>query len=215
MQKRRAIMLVVLLPAAVPLIVAAPSRTSCANAAPPGALASSSAVVTGEQGQVNTMARWFTGGPAQWPLELSPTPSPTDLLQRRLFFVYPRAETFDVTLSYQLTDMFLLSSGGRWLFAHEQPRLVSKMARFGIDFESPWPFLGRSLQPISTAEFRLREDHKWSTDFSIRAGLRWNRFEKTGRSLSFMLECFQGQSRTNPGYRQKIDYMGLAVHYGF
>jgi hypothetical protein len=207
--------LVALLLTAVPLIVAAPSRTSCADAAPPGTLASSSAVVTGEQGQVSTVARWFTGGPTRWPLELSPTPSPTDLLQHRLFFVYPKAETFDVTLSYQLTDMFLLSSGGRWLFDQEQSRLVSKMARLGIDFESPWPFLGRSLQPVSTAEFRLREDHKWSTDFSIRAGLRWNRFEKTDRSLSLMLECFQGESRTNQGYRQKIDYVGFAVHYGF
>jgi hypothetical protein len=215
MQNRRATLLVVLLPTTVLLIVAAPSRTSGANAAAPTAFASSSTIVAGEQGQVSAKAQWFTGGLAQWPLDWSPTAVPAELVQARLFRVYPRAETFDVTLSYQLMDMFLLTSGGRWLFDHEQSRVVSKMARFGIDFESPWPFLGRSLQPISTAEFRIGEDYKWSTDLSIRAGLRWNGFEDTDRSLSLMLECFQGESRTKQGYRQKMDYIGLAVHYGF
>jgi hypothetical protein len=33
------------------------------------------------------------------------------------------------------------------------------------------------------------------------------------RSLSFMLEYFTGESRSRQGYQQRIDYLGLGLHY--
>ena len=215
MLKQRPIMVVALLSIAVVLVISVPSFTPCADAVQPSSVASYTTTVTGDQGQVRTQARWFTDPSSSWPLELASATSTLDLLHQQIFRVYPSVESFDVLLSYRLTDMFLLTSSGRLLFNQHQFRLTSKVARFGVDFESPWPFLDRSLQPISTAELLLRGDHTWSTDFSIRAGLRWDRSREMPNSLSLMLECFQGESRSKQGYQQKIDYIGLAFHYGF
>ena len=89
-------------------------------------------------------------------------------------------------------------------------------AKFGLDFASPWLFGDRTLQPIGAAEFKSHKDYDWSTDFSLRAGLRWNGTRAPDRSLSLMLECFLGNSRsTNPVSQQKIDYLGLGLHYAW
>jgi hypothetical protein len=138
--------------------------------------------------QVHTTARWEKGG-SVLPSSSGPPASQylmTDLLSDRLSRLNPRAESMDVTLLYQLTDMVSLYGGGRLLSESDPGSLKSWAAKFGVDFASPWLFLDRTLQPIDAAEFKSHKDYDWSADFSLRAGLRWTDTRAPDRSLSLM-----------------------------
>jgi hypothetical protein len=179
--------------------------------------AATTAVVAREV-QVNTAVRWERDGSLLPGSSASPaSPSPlTAVLSDRLARLHPRAESLDVTLLYRLTDMVSLYGGGWFLSALEPGSLTPRAAKFGLDFASPWLFLDRTIQPIGAAEFQSRKDHDWSTDFSLRAGLRWNEIRAPNRSLSLMLEGFVGNSQsTIPGSGQQIDYLGLGLHYAW
>jgi hypothetical protein len=168
--------------------------------------------------QVNTTARWERGDPLL-PGSSGPPASPssmTDLFYDRLSRLRPHAESLDVTLLYQLTDMVSLYGGGWFLSAAEPGSLKLRTAKFGLDFASPWLFLDRTIQPIGAAEFQSQKDYDWGADFSLRVGLRWNDVRAPDRSLSLMLECFLGNSQSvTPVSQQKIDYLGLGLHYAW
>jgi hypothetical protein len=174
--------------------------------------------VFAREAQVNTTARWESGG-SLLPGSSGPPVPPSamnDLLYDRLSRLRPHAESLDVTLLYRLTDMVSLYGGGRLLSDSEPGSLKPWAAKFGLDFASPWLFVDRTLQPIGAAEFKSHKDYDWSADFSLRAGLRWNDARNPDRSLSLMLECFVGNSQSAiPVSQQKIDYLGLGLHYAW
>ena len=191
----------------------------------PSARAAENAYSTGDttgmlarEVQVNTAVRWERGGSFLSGSSASlASPSPlNEVLYDRLARIHPHAESLDVTLLYQLTDMVSLYGGGWFLSALEPGALKPRAAKFGLDFASPWLFLDHTLQPIGAVEFKSRKDYDWSTDFSLRAGFRWNDTRAPDRSLSLMLEGFVGNSQsTVPGARQQIDYLGLGLHYAW
>jgi hypothetical protein len=169
--------------------------------------------------QVNTTVRWESGG-SLLPGSSSPPAAHSSLnalrYDHRLSRLHPRAESLDITLLYQLTEMFSLYGGGWFLSAAESGSLKPRAMKFGLDFASPWLFLDRTIQPVGAAEFRSHKGYDWSADFSVRAGLRWNDARNPDRSLSLRLEGFVGNSQsTVPGSRQKIDYLGLGLHYAW
>ena len=128
----------------------------------------------------------------------------------------PQVESLDVTLMYQMTEVVSLYGGGWLLSALEPGTLTPRAAKFGLDFASPWLFLDHRLQPIGAAEVQSQKASDWSADFSLRAGLRWNNLRAADRSLSLMLEGFVGNTKsTVPGAQQKMDYLGLGLHYGW
>jgi hypothetical protein len=166
--------------------------------------------------QVNTAVWWKRGGsllPGPGGL-LASSSSTGDLLYDHLSRFRPSTESLDVKLFYQLTDMVSLYGGGWLLSALEPGSLKPRAAKFGVDFASPWLFLDHSIQPVGAAEFQSHKDYDWSADFSLRAGVRWNDSRTPDHSLSLMLEGFVGNSRSAiPGAQQKIDYLGLGLHY--
>ena len=189
-----------------------------ASAADEAAAVVYTTAVFAPQVQVNTTAWWKKDGsllPGARGLLSSPL-AMDDWFYDRLSRLHPHTESFDVTLRYRLTDMVSLYGGGWLLSALDPNSLQPRAAKFGLDFASPWLFLDHSLQPVGASEVRSHKDYDWSTDFSLRAGLRWNNPRTPDRSLSVMLECFVGNTKsTVPGARQNIDYLGLGLHYGW
>ena len=168
--------------------------------------------------EVNTAARWERGGSFVLRASTSPvSPSPVnEVLSDQLAPIHPRAESLDVNLLYRLTDIVSLYGGGWFLSALEPGTLQPQAAKFGLDFASPWLLLEHTIQPIGAVELKSRKDYDWSTDFSLRAGCRWNDTRAPDHSLSLMLEGFVGNSQsTVPGSRQQVDYLGLGLHYAW
>lgn len=136
------------------------------------------------------------------------------LLRNRVNRINLSYESLDLKLSYRIAQMFQLYVGGGWLFDQEPADLDPWMTQFGLDFESPWLFFGHA-QPIGGADFKLHEEHAWSTDFSIRAGVRFSGSRAFYRKVALMLEYFKGHSPNGQFYQRKIEYIGLGLHYYF
>lgn len=105
--------------------------------------------------------------------------------------------------------------GGRFLSDRGSGSLKPWATKFDVDFPSPWLFLIRIIQSISSTEFKLYEDHVWSIDFSVRIGLRWSNARAPNRPLSLKLECFKDEARSNLVYRREIAYVRLGLHYSW
>ena len=136
------------------------------------------------------------------------------LLRNRVNRVNLSYEGLDLKLSYRIADLFRLYGGGSWLFDQEPANLDPWMTQFGLDFESPWLFYDHA-QPIGGVDFKLHEEHAWSTDFSVRAGVRFSGSRTFYRKLALMLEYFKGHSPNGQFYQRKIEYLGVGLHYYF
>lgn len=111
--------------------------------------------------------------------------------------------------------MVRLYGGGGFLFDQQPSDLKPWTTQFGVDCESPWIFVDETIQPVLSADFKLHEEHEWSTDLSVRVGLRFGSSRAVNRKLALMLEYFKGHSPSGQFYQQKIEYIGLGIHYYF
>ena len=137
------------------------------------------------------------------------------LLRNRVKRINLSYEIVDFKLSYELFDLLRLYGGGGYLFDQEPPTLKPWLVNFGAEMESPWRFADGMLEPIAGIDFKLHEEHAWSTDFSVRGGVRLTNPVAFGRKLALLGEYFKGHSPHGQFYQRKIEYLGLGVHYYF
>ena len=123
-------------------------------------------------------------------------------------------EQVDLKLSYRFLDMFRLYAGGGYLFDQEPADLDPWSVQYGLEFRSPWPGPTARVRPIAAVDIQNREENGWHADVSARAGLQ---FEGVipGRHFQILLEYFRGHSPNGQFYREKVDYLGLGVHFHF
>jgi hypothetical protein len=124
-------------------------------------------------------------------------------------------EAFDAKVSYELFgDVLRVYGGGGYLLAREPGDLKPGSLQWGVEFRSPWPAPGAGFRPIAAADVQNREENSWHVDLSLRAGV-----EVPGvlgdRKLQFLLEYFRGYSPNGQFYREKVEYLGLGVHFHF
>jgi hypothetical protein len=123
-------------------------------------------------------------------------------------------EGLDLRLSYELWDTWRLYGGGGYLFHRDPSSLQPWSVQYGVEFRSPWPGPEARWRPIAAADIQNREENDWHTDFSLRAGIQLDGILVT-RNLQLLLEYFRGHSPNGQFYRQKIDYLGLGIHFHF
>lgn len=123
-------------------------------------------------------------------------------------------EQVDLKLSYHFLDMFRIYAGGGYLFDQEPSGLDPWSVQYGLEFRSPWPGPTARVRPIAAVDIQNREENGWHADVSARAGLQ---FEGVipGRHFQLLLEYFRGHSPNGQFYREKVDYLGLGVHFHF
>ena len=123
-------------------------------------------------------------------------------------------EQVDLKLSYHFLDMFRIYAGGGYLFDQEPSDLDPWSVQYGLEFRSPWPGPTARVRPIAAVDIQNREENGWHADVSARAGLQ---FEGVipGRHFQILLEYFRGHSPNGQFYREKVDYLGLGVHFHF
>jgi hypothetical protein len=123
-------------------------------------------------------------------------------------------EQVDLKLSYHFLDMFRIYGGGGYLFDQEPSGLDPWSVQYGVEFRSPWPGPTARVRPIAAVDVQNREENGWAADVSARAGLQ---FEGVipGRHFQLLLEYFRGRSPNGQFYREKVDYLGLGVHFHF
>lgn len=123
-------------------------------------------------------------------------------------------EGVDARFSYELGDVWRVYGGGGYLFHREPASLDPWALQYGLEFRSPWPAPEARWRPIAAIDIQNREENDWHADFSLRAGIQFDGV-LTGRNFQILLEYFRGHSPNGQFYRQKVDYLGLGLHFHF
>jgi uncharacterized protein DUF1207 len=124
-------------------------------------------------------------------------------------------ESIDLRLSYDLFgDALRLYGGGGYLFDQEPASLRPWSLQWGVEFRSPWPGPESPWRPIAAVDMQNREENDWHVDVSARAGVQFEGV-LASRKLQLLLEYFRGHSPNGQFYKQKLDYLGLGVHFHF
>ncbi len=123
-------------------------------------------------------------------------------------------EGLDLRASYEIGDVWRVYGGGSYLFHREPADLAPGGIQYGVEFRSPWPGPDARWRPIAAADIQNREENDWHADVSLRAGVQFDGILAT-RNLQILLEYFRGHSPNGQFYRQKVDYLGLGVHFHF
>jgi uncharacterized protein DUF1207 len=137
------------------------------------------------------------------------------LLANRINRLNLSFEGLDLKLSYDFYgDVLRVYGGGGYLFDRDPTELKPGALQWGLEFRSPWPGEGARVRPIAAVDVQNRQENDWQSDVSVRAGVElrglWSE-----RDLQVMLEYFRGHSPNGQFYRQKVDYLGLGLHFHF
>ena len=137
------------------------------------------------------------------------------LLRTRVERVNLSYEGVDLKLSYDFPFGFRLYGGGRVLFDQEPSDLKPWATQAGVEFRSPQTFWGDRIRPVAALDVQNHQENAWHTDVSARAGMQFENLRVLGRNLQLLVHYFNGYSPNGQFYKQKIEYIGLGVHFHF
>lgn len=125
-------------------------------------------------------------------------------------------ESVNVKLSYKVLSLLRLYSVGGLLFGQEPSYISPGVARFGLDLDSPWIFLGDRVAPQVSTEFKMHQEYEWNSDFSLRAGFHFSGARNANLPpFTFMAEYFKGYSAHGQLYKSEVEYLGVGLHCKF
>lgn len=135
------------------------------------------------------------------------------LLRTRTNRINLSYEAVDLKLSYHLFDRLLrLYAGGGYLFHTDPSSLKPWTTQAGLEVKKRLPFMPH-VTPVVALDVQMQEETGWNANYSVRAGLQFDRARILGRRLLVMLEYFSGNSPNGQFYKNKIDYIGLGAHF--
>jgi Protein of unknown function (DUF1207) len=137
------------------------------------------------------------------------------LLRTKVERVNLSYEGVDLNLSYDLPFGFRLYGGGRVLFDQEPSDLKRFGTQGGVEFRSPQTFWGGRIRPIAAVDVQNHQENDWRADLSARAGIQFESVRVLGRNLQLLVQYFNGHSPDGQFYKEKIEYIGLGVHFNF
>ena len=137
------------------------------------------------------------------------------LLRTRVERVNLSYEGVDLKLSYDFPYGFRLYGGGRVLFDQEPSDLKPWATQGGVEFRSPQTFWGGRIRPVAALDVQNHQENDWRADLSVRAGIQFESLRVLGRNLQLLVHYFNGYSPDGQFYKQKIEYIGLGVHFNF
>jgi hypothetical protein len=104
--------------------------------------------------------------------------------------------------------------GGGYLFDRDPDSLKPWSAQGGVEFRSPWTLGDTKIRPVAAVDVQMREENNWGADVSARAGLQFDGI-LLSRNMQILVEYFHGHSPNGQFYKDRIDYLGLGVHFHF
>jgi Protein of unknown function (DUF1207) len=124
-------------------------------------------------------------------------------------------EGVDMRLSYEfLNEALRLYVGAGYLFNRTPDDLDPWSTQAGFEVRSPWPGPQAGWRPIAAVDVQNREENRWATDISVRAGVEFSGV-LAPRTLQVLIEYFTGHSPNGQFYRNTVDYVGLGLHFHF
>jgi hypothetical protein len=124
-------------------------------------------------------------------------------------------EGVDLKLSFELPYGVRIYGGGGGIFDKEPSNLKTWSAQSGVEFRSPWRIDLASIRPIVAVDLKNFQENNWSTDVSARAGVEFEQLQVLSRKFQLMGEYYNGFTPSGQFYKNKVEYLGLGLHYHF
>ena len=123
-------------------------------------------------------------------------------------------EELDAKLSYELASWLRIYGGGGYL-VHRFPEIGRGTSQWGAELTSSRTFLGGRLRPVAYADFQANERSNWTIARSLMAGFQFENTRIGDRQIQILAEYFAGPSPDGQFFRQKVEWIGLGVHFYF
>ena len=127
-----------------------------------------------------------------------------------------------VNLSYESIELIYsrewrgwrVYGGGEYLVHKEPPDLKPLSGHWGLEYRASKPLVWKG-RPIAGVDLKSLEEHNWSIDTSVKAGLEFGHPNPGQRRLRLMAEYYKGFDPHGQFYKNKVEYYGLGVYLGF
>lgn len=120
-------------------------------------------------------------------------------------------EATTLTLSVDLGD-FRVYAGAGHLIHSVPPELKPWSARQGIEWSARD---GRSFGPVVAVHLEEREESDWRPDLSVRAGVEFVDPKRSRRRFQILVEYYRGQDPNGQFFRERIESIGIGIHFYF
>ena len=135
------------------------------------------------------------------------------LIENRIERVNLSYEAVDVRLSYEVTNWLRLYGGAGYIFRKDPDDLEPWSTQMGLEARSPRTFLNGTIRPLAAIDLQYREQNDWHADLSVRAGVQFEKLPLFDRRIQLLLEYFNGYSPNGQFYKDKVEYVGLGIHF--
>ena len=127
-----------------------------------------------------------------------------------------------VNLSYEAIELIYsrewrawrVYGGGEYLVHKEPADLKPMSAHWGIEYLGSKPLVWNG-RPIVGVDMKSLEEHNWTIDTSVKAGLEFGHPNPGQRRLRLMAEWYKGFDPHGQFYKNKVEYFGMGVSLGF
>jgi len=127
-----------------------------------------------------------------------------------------------VNLSYEAIELIYahqwqawrVYGGGEYLVHKEPHGLHSASTHWGAEYRGSRPLLWNG-RPLAGVDMKKMEEHHWSIDTSVKAGLEFGHPSPGERRLRLLAEWYKGVDPHGQFYINRIETFGLGVALGF
>jgi hypothetical protein len=123
-------------------------------------------------------------------------------------------EELDAKVSYELTAWWRIYGGGGVL-VHRYPAIGRGTSQWGTEFTSTRTYLEGLVRPVAYADFQANERSNWTIARSIMAGFQFENARIGDRQIQVLAEYFAGPSPDGQFYTQKVEWVGVGIHFYF
>lgn len=127
-----------------------------------------------------------------------------------------------INLSYEAIQLTIsgekgpwrLYGGGEWLLTRDPRDLHRGSLQTGLEFRSASPLLWGG-RPVAALDVKSYGENGWTPSFSVRAGLEFGPADPARRHLRLLAEGYRGFAPYGQFYREKVEYLGMAVTFNY
>ena len=120
-------------------------------------------------------------------------------------------EELTATVSLDLGRLRFYAGGG-YLLHSVPPDLKSWSAWQGVE----WRTRGEaSFGPVAAVHLEEHEETSWRPDLSVRAGVEFVDPQRLRRRFQILLEYYRGQDPNGQFFRERIESIGVGIHFYF
>ena len=124
-------------------------------------------------------------------------------------------ETVSLLVSREFYEAFRVYGGGSYIAHTTTDGLKRGAFQFGAEIISPQTIGDGYLRPLIAADFQYKEETDWQLDLSVRAGVELGDPNRFDSRIQLLLEYFDGNSPNGQFFNQRLQYIGIGLHYYF